>query len=178
MDPQTPRKKSSGRFSLRSWATPLTIGSFFLMTVTGILMFFDVVPGYITFAHEWFSWFFVVGSGAHIAVNFRPFKNQLGSKRGRFYAGAFSAVLIVSFFSWGRITGPQLKWPLMHALVDAPISALAHLKRLDPADLIGKLERHGIKAEPGQSLAEVAKKHDADEIHLLGILFLPEENHP
>lgn len=31
--------------SLRSWATQLTIGTFVLMAGTGVLMFFDVVPG-------------------------------------------------------------------------------------------------------------------------------------
>ncbi|MNR38623.1 hypothetical protein D3C85_1567410 [compost metagenome] len=36
--------KTAKPFTLRTWSTPLTIGSFILMAVTGVLMFFDVVP--------------------------------------------------------------------------------------------------------------------------------------
>ncbi|MCG8276944.1 DUF4405 domain-containing protein [Stenotrophomonas sp. NLF4-10] len=71
--------KTAKPFTLRTWSTPLTIGSFILMAVTGVLMFFDVVPGYLAFAHEWFSWFFLVGAGGHIAVNFRPLVRHLQS---------------------------------------------------------------------------------------------------
>lgn len=39
--------------SLRKWATPLTIGSFLLMGVTGILMFFHLDIGLNKLAHEW-----------------------------------------------------------------------------------------------------------------------------
>lgn len=162
--------------SLRTWATPLTIGSFILMTVTGILMFFDVVPGYITFAHEWFSWIFVIGSSAHIAVNLRPFKNHLKSHWGRACVAVFSVIVVLSVFSWGRITMPQLKWPIAEALVNAPISALAQVKRTEPDALLRKLEKHGFKGNPEQSLMDLAKEHETDASHLIGIIFLPEEN--
>ena len=68
---------------LRSWATPLTIGSFLLMAVTGVLMFFDIVPGYVSFAHEWASWLFLLGVVAHVAVNLRPFQRHLQPRGGR-----------------------------------------------------------------------------------------------
>ncbi len=167
--------KSRKGISLRAWATPLTIGSFILMTVTGILMFFDVVSGYITFAHEWFSWIFVIGSGAHIAVNLRPFKNHLKSNWGRACVAICSVVLVASAFSWGRITLPQLKWPIADALVNAPITALAQIKRTEPDALLQKLEKHGFKGNREQSMMELAKEHETDAFHLLGIIFLPEE---
>ena len=40
---------------VRKWATPLTIGAFFLMAATGILMFFHIDRGIISGAHEWLS---------------------------------------------------------------------------------------------------------------------------
>jgi hypothetical protein len=99
-------------FNLRTWATPLTIGSFVLMAVSGVLMFFDVVPGYLVFAHEWFSWFFLLGTAAHIAVNYRAFARHLRGGWGRAHVAVFSVLLVVSTFSFGRITAPQLKWPI------------------------------------------------------------------
>lgn len=40
----------------RNWATPLTIGSFLLMAVTGLLMFFHLDTGLNKAAHEWLGW--------------------------------------------------------------------------------------------------------------------------
>lgn len=161
-------------FSLRTWSTPLTIGSFILMAVTGVLMFFDVVPGYVSFAHEWFSWLFLIGAAGHIAVNFRPMKKHLQSSWGRASVAIFAVVLVVSMFSFGRITAPQLKWPISNALVEAPLSALADVTGTDSAELVAKLDRHGITATPDQNITTLAKVHDTDEFHLLGLVFLDE----
>lgn len=98
--------KTAKPFTMRTWSTPLTIGSFILMSITGVLMFFDIVPGYLSFAHEWFSWAFVIGAGAHIAVNFRPFTKHLRSNWGRVNVAIFSVIVVVSMYSFGRITAP------------------------------------------------------------------------
>ncbi len=161
-------------FGLRTWSTPLTIGSFMLMAVTGVLMFFDVVPGYVSFAHEWFSWFFLVGAASHIAVNFRPMKKHLRSTWGRANVAIFAVILVVSMFSFGRITAPQLKWRVFDSLIEAPLSALAGVTRTSSVDLMEKLERHGVTATPEQNIKILAEKHDMDEFHLLGVVFLLE----
>jgi hypothetical protein len=53
----------------REWAAPLAIGAFGLMSVTGLLMFFDLDTGFNNLAHEWLSWVMVTGVAAHAAVN-------------------------------------------------------------------------------------------------------------
>jgi hypothetical protein len=40
------------KLALRTWATPLTMGAFLLMSTTGVLMFFKRNPGLITVVHE------------------------------------------------------------------------------------------------------------------------------
>jgi hypothetical protein len=162
------------RMPLRGWATPLTIGSFLLMTVSGILMFFDVVPGYLTFAHEWFSWLFILGAGGHIVVNYRPLMFHLRSRWGRASVAAFTIALVASTYSFGRITAPQLKWPISKALIQAPLSALAGITRTDPQALLTKLRKRGIKATPDQNIQELATEHRLDGFHLLGLVMLPE----
>lgn len=166
--------KTAKPFTLRTWSTPLTIGSFILMTVTGVLMFFDVVPGYLSFAHEWFSWFFLLGASGHIAVNFRPVTKHLRSNWGRANVAIFAVVLVVSTFSFGRITAPQLKWPISNALIEAPLSALADVTRTDSAELLAKLKTHGITATHDQNIKELAETHGKDEFHILGIVVLRE----
>lgn len=169
---QGPRTKASRPFGLRTWSTPVTIGAFLLMAGTGVLMFFDVVPGYLSFAHEWFSWLFLLGAGGHIALHLRPMVKHLQSGWGRASAILFAAAFAISMFSFGRITAPQLKWPIAEALVGAPLSVLAELTRTPPAALLQRLQAHGIVAAPHQSIQELAATHAVDEFHVLGLVIL------
>ena len=159
---------------LRTWATPLTIGAFILMSATGVLMFFEWELGLTTVVHQWFSWLFLAGAGGHIAANARPFKNHLEARWGQASAAAFMAVLVASLFTWGIVTGPQLKRPIEQALVDAPLSALATVSRTDPDALLRRLRSQGIDATGQQSILELAGLSGVSENRLLAIVFLPE----
>ena len=64
----------------RKWATPLTIGAFFPMAATGVLMFFHIDRGLTSGVHEWLSWLFLLGVAGHVMANFRPFTNSLKSR--------------------------------------------------------------------------------------------------
>ena len=85
---------------------------------------------------------------------------------------AFTAVLTISTLSFGRITAPQLKWPISEALIDANLSLLAELTHRNDAQLVRELAAQGIRARPDQSVKEVAKAHGMDEFHVLGLIFL------
>ena len=160
--------------SLRSWATPLVMGSFVLMSVSGVLMFFHWDTGLTAGAHQWCSWLFLLGAGGHIAANFRPFRNHLDSRWGRVSVAAFVTVLAASVFSWGLVTGSQLERPIVQALTDAPLSSLAGVTHTQPDALVGKLKAHGITATPEQSLHELAITHRVGVDRLLALVFLPE----
>ncbi|MNY56496.1 hypothetical protein D3C86_1925800 [compost metagenome] len=86
----------------------------------------------------------------------------------------FAIVLVVSTLSFGRITAPQLKWPISNALIEAPLSALADVTRTDQAELLAKLKTHGITATPEQNIKELAEAHGKDEFHILGLVILRE----
>lgn len=161
----------SARITTRTWATPLTIGSFLLMAGTGVMMFFEWERGLMTVAHQWFSWFFVIGAIGHIIANIRPFNAHLKARWGRYSIAVFTIVLAASVFSWGQITGPQLERPIEQALVYAPLSALADVTGQSQADLIAKFRRQGIEAEADQSVADLARLHDIDENRALAIIF-------
>jgi len=158
--------------SPRWWATPLTIGAFLLMAITGILMFFEQDRGLIVVVHQWSSWLLVIGAVGHIVANFRPLKNHLKSGWGTVSVAAFGAILVASWFSWGLVTGPQLKRPIEQALVDAPLSVLARMNHVDPSALVAKLSAHGIDADSEQSIGELSRKYRLDENRLLGMVFL------
>ena len=160
-------------FTLRSWSTPLTIGVFILMSVTGVMMFFELNAGLVTQAHEWFSWAFLFAAGAHIITNIRPFKTHLKSTWGRASIVVFTTVLVASLFSWGVITGTQLLWPVEVALVNAPLTTLADLTKTTPDALVARMKANGITAASGQSLHDIAVAQGVNPDRLLIIVFMP-----
>lgn len=162
--------------NLRIWATPLTIGSFLLMLGTGVVMFFNWNPGLIAVVHKWFSWVFLLGLCGHIAINIGPFLNHLKSRWGRGSIALCTIILILSFNTWGKVTGPRLKMPVQRALAQAPLSVLAEVSRTSLPDLLDKMKRNGITATGEESVLELSEKNHVDEHHLLGIIFLPEES--
>ena len=160
--------------SPRNWATPLVMGLFLLMSVSGVLMFFHWDTGLTAGAHQWCSWLFLLGAGGHIAANFRPFKNHLNFRWGRVSIAAFATVLAASVFSWGLVTGSQLERPIVQALVDAPLSSLTGVTHTEPDALLGKLKAHGIAATPEQSIHELTITYRVGVDRLLALVFLPE----
>jgi hypothetical protein len=157
---------------VRSWATPLTMGAFLLMSVTGVLMFFGWDRALTAEAHKWFSLFFLIGVGGHITANIRPFPNHLKTRWGKASVAAFTVFLAASLFSWGLITGPQLERPIKRTLVDAPLSSLASVTDTTSDILLLKLKTHGIVATGQQSLRDLSAEYQVDENRLLGIIFL------
>lgn len=158
--------------TVRSWATPLTIGAFVMMAMTGILMFFGWTAGLTTVAHQWLSWFFLLGAGGHIAANWRPLRNHLKAAWGRASLACFAILLIASLFTWGQVTGPQLERPIMLTLVDAPLSSLASITHRSPDAMIERFRAHGVRADPHQTIRDVAAKEHVGINQLLGLVFL------
>jgi hypothetical protein len=143
------------------------------MSVTGVLMFFDVEFGLVTIAHQWLSWLFLIGAVSHIVANVRPFQKHLESRWGKTSVAVFAILLAASMFSWGRITGPQLKRPIIEAIADAPLSALAGTTRTTPEALIAEMKARGITATSEQSVREITNAYDIDVNRVLGFVFLP-----
>lgn len=140
--------------NLRSWATPLTIASALLMSVTGILMFFHLETTLGKVVHEWAGWAMVAGVGAHLALNWRPF--TLYFKRR-----AAVAIMAVGMALLGLTMLPIAGGggnPMM-VLADAALTADAEvvmqLVGHDWAEGQAILAAQGVDIAPGQSLAEV-----------------------
>ena len=159
---------------MRRWATPIAIGSFLLMSITGIAMFFDWEPGLVTVVHQWMSWIFLFALAVHIAVNIRPFKSHIRSSWGRGSIAIFGLLLAASFYHWGLVTGPQMKDRIELTLVDARLSALADVVGSEPAKLVRRFEENGLAVSAEQSIRDLVHLHHVDENILLAIVFMPE----
>jgi len=83
--------------SHRPWITPLVIGTFVLLSVTGVLMFFHLDTGMNKLAHQWLSWAILAAVGLHVLLNWPAFKRYLGQQTALSVIGACMVALALSF---------------------------------------------------------------------------------
>lgn len=159
----------------RNWATPLTMGAFGLMAVTGILMFFHLDTGLNKTAHEWLGWVMVAGVAAHAAANWPGFKRYfLSGTLGRSILAASLLVIAGSFFSLPGSGRGGLPPPLLalKAMTKAPLSSVAPLTGKPVEQLIADLGKAGIQVSSAdKSLDSVLAGNRALESKAMTVIF-------
>ncbi|MEI6847113.1 MAG: DUF4405 domain-containing protein [Chlorobiaceae bacterium] len=156
---------------IRLWATPLAAGTFFILTVTGVMMFFKIQAGYIHPVHEWLSWAMVIGVTFHTIVNWKTFTAYFARKP------AFAIMLscaIITALSVGlpasQKENPRMK--MTRALESAKLAAVAAVAGQNSTELTSKLEKKGImESGPDMTIHEIARKNGKKEFDVLGVIF-------
>ncbi len=156
---------------LRAWVTPITIGSFLLIGVTGLLMFFKVASGLIVVAHEWLSPVFVVGACLHVWLNWGAVRASLIRARGIVIVGLFCVLLAFAVAPSDEAEeiarehghGQELIGRrAAEVLLQARLSTVAELTGQAPDRLRDRLGRCGIRVTSD----EVSLVDAADQSHV------------
>ncbi len=157
--------------ALRKWITPLTIGAFVLMAVTGVLMFFHKDTGVNKLAHQWFSWLFVAGVVLHVATHWVSFKRYFVSLKGVAVIAVLLAVLGASFYPWQGLKPEPPARSVMKALGKTRLAELAPIAHATPDEVVARVRAKGFTVTSAdQTPADIAgdpKKSDA----VLGAIF-------
>ncbi len=155
-------------FRLKTWAGPLTIGSFVVLTVTGILMFFHLNFGAVKLAHEWLSLVFVAGALAHLAVNWKPLLAYFRKPVG---VGIISAILLVGALSLVPFGGGSHGHPLMavaRALEQSPLTLVAEVAQRSPQTVVEELKAQGLQVQnESQTISEIASENQRQSMEIL-----------
>lgn len=157
----------------REWATPLTIGAFGLMSVTGLLMFFHAETGMNKLAHEWMGLVMVGGVAAHAIANWQAFQRYFLTgllSRGLIALGLL--VLAGSFFSppGGKRMPPPVM--AMKAVVSAPLAKVAPLSGRTTEQAIADLAKAGIHVPAGDVSIEKATADNRElQARAIAVLF-------
>lgn len=156
---------------MKSWATPLATGTFVILAVTGILMFFKIEAGYTKPVHEWLSWAMVAGVLLHIAANWKAFTGYFTRKPALAIIGAGLLLTILSIVMPARNEqNPRMK--MTRALEKSKLETVAVVAGQKSESIILKLEQKGIAVESSaMSIREIAAKNGKKEMDVLAVIF-------
>jgi len=157
--------------TLREWVTPLTIGSFIISAVTGIVIFFHIRIGLVRPAHEWLSWFLVLGGIIHIITNWKPFIRYSSRPISAGIIAVFIILCVLSFIPIGEKKARPLHMA-GNALLDTSLQTVSLVTKEDPNILMDKLIRKGVQVNNAeQTIKEIAVQSDKSGRVLLGLIF-------
>lgn len=152
----------------RDWSTPLTIGSFGLLAVTGVLMFFHLDTGLNKVVHEWLSWVLIAAVAFHVTSNLPAFKRYFTQARARMLIGGAAAVLALSFLPLGGgKSEPPFVAPVK-ALAAAPLPVLAQVAGVSPDEMRSRLSQAGVSGAGDQSVRERVGADTRRQVQVLG----------
>lgn len=166
----------------RTWATPLTIGVFVVMAVTGLLLFFHLDTSLSKLAHEWLGWAFVLGVALHAWTNRASFKAHLASTRGRVIIGLFVVLVVVSVLpidgggeGGGGGGGGGGMRAAEYALTHAPLASVAPLADRDVDAIVASLRAAGFAdASADRSIDDLVGDDHGRQEQAVGVVFATE----
>lgn len=157
---------------LRTWATPLTITTFMIMSVTGSLMFFHANTGMNKLVHEWVGLAMVAAVVVHLTLNWRPFTTYF--KRPLAISLMSAGVIVLAgsfFFSAGEQSGPRGMDAVIRSVARAPVETLAHLAGQDTETVLAELGATGVTATATDTPMSLAAGDRAAEMEILSAIF-------
>lgn len=162
--------------NLRSWATPLTMGSGLVVIISGILLFFHAGGFVAHVSHEWIGWVMVVAVLAHLAINWRAFKNYLRKPVGMVLLGLG---MLLTFASFLPIDPPAREGGDMRAISQHIIESVETSSLDMVADISGKsledvqmiLQAEGLDAQSGVNIREITGGDRETQMRVLGAIF-------
>lgn len=163
--------------TLRRWATPLVIGSFILMSITGIMMFFHIEAGIIKAAHEWLSWAMVIAVAFHVLLHWKSFSRYFSQKVAVSLIGLFAVITVAAMFinggdeRHGPPGGRAGSMAATQVLMNAPLDKLAGITGSTLESLQAKLQEQGLElTSAAGSLADIAQQNQRNPAELLNNL--------
>lgn len=155
----------------KKWVTPLVAGSFLLVSITGILMFFHIDTGLNKVAHEWLGLIMVLGAVLHIVVNLKGFNQMFNNTVGKTIVGVFVLVLGLSFINLG---GEGKEKPFMSSvevLAKASVVDLAQVSHIDKKVLLDRLKSNGVSiTDDTQSIKDMVGDDTHKQMEVLNAI--------
>jgi hypothetical protein len=159
---------------IRMWATPLTIGAFGLSAITGVMIFFRWDVGLAKVAHEWFSWFLVLGGLFHVIGSWQSFVRYFSKPAGKAIIGIFGLLIVASFIPIDKDNkgAGAHSSRVSKALFQVPFATMAAVAEHQPEELMKELKLNGISIErKEETIQEIAARNNKQGADILNVIF-------
>ena len=153
---------------LRIWAGPLTIGSFVVVAVTGIMLFFHCSIGATKLAHEWLGWLLIIGGAAHLLVNWKTFLAYLRKPAGIAIMASLCILGLLSLLPVGGAHHHRGGPRVMLALEQSPLDLVAQVAKCSPQSAVDVLQSSGVQVQhQEQTICEIASANGKPSMEIL-----------
>lgn len=143
--------------SIRDVVTPVTIVTFVVSTITGIMLLLHWNAGLVRFSHEWLSVVFSAVAIWHLGRNWKSFTAYL-RRNTALVVFAVSLVASVVFTGITGDTSNTSPGAVFRALSNATLESAAPAFGMTPGDAVAKLRSANIEASGGETLSEIGTR--------------------
>lgn len=155
--------------SFKDLATSLASVVFFVVGISGVMLYFHIFDAGIKELHEILGLVFVGAALLHIIANWRQMKTYFSKKV--FIVAALGAILVsVSLIDFSKADKPNPKKIIINSVLQAPIEDAVDLLGSDMATVKTKFQKEGIEFENAISIQEVAKQNITSPFRIVDII--------
>ncbi|EME69647.1 hypothetical protein H261_12506 [Paramagnetospirillum caucaseum] len=159
--------------ALRRYATPGTAILSVVVGITGVILFFHLAKGPVEAIHEWLGMAFAAVAVLHVVRHRGSFAQMLRQRHMQVLAG----VTVLGIAAFVALVPPKPPGnPLIRlarAAERAPIAQLAPVIGSSTDEVLARLKRAGITAEPGDTVATLASVHHRQPGELFASILPP-----
>lgn len=154
------------KFKYRDLATSMTAFFFFVIGISGVMMYFHFFDDYVKELHEILGLVFVAVVFTHVYFHIKSFKSYFGKK-----VFTISAVVVLGISAMFVVNTPEGENPkktLIISMLDAPIESSAKVLNLDMQTLKERLKTNGIKISSSDvTISSIAKDNSISPFELV-----------
>lgn len=154
----------------REWATSLTTVGFFVMGLTGIMLYFHIFNNHVKLLHELLGLAFVIIVLGHVLVNWNAMKSYF-SKRIFYTSVALMFFVTSAFIVQSLNQPPSGKGIILTSIMKAPVKDVFKVLNINENEAKKVLETKGIVVQSNQqSLEELAHQNNTSEFKIISVL--------
>lgn len=152
----------------RNYVTPFISLIFFVLGISGMLMFFHLFDDYTEVVHEFFGLFFFICAIFHIILNWKALKIHF--KKGVFIPAALALAVISILFIIEQQSSPKVDTILLERISKAPIDDAFKALQVDSLKAVTRLKANGISIEGAETLEDIWTNNEANIIEVIDLI--------
>lgn len=137
----------------RNFITPFISLVFFVVGLSGLLMFFHLFDGYTEIVHEYLGIFFVICTVFHIMVNWKGLKVHF--KKGVFLPTLWAVLIISLVLIISQKMYPPLDTVILSKIVKAPIIDAFQVLDINYDKASDRLKKNGLIINNAKSIEDI-----------------------